>query len=60
MPQDLVEFIVEYGDGSTAQMAIDRYTLGMGDFVARIVAMERQLDGTLPEGTFVRVRRATE
>ena len=55
----LVEFIVEYDDGSTALMAFDRYTLGMGDFVARIVAWERLLDGTVPPGVIKSVRRAT-
>ena len=50
-------FVVEYEDGRTARIQIDRYTLSRGDYVARFVAMERQQDGDIPEGKIISVKR---
>ena len=57
MPESLVEFIVEYVEGDTALMAIDKHTLRNGDHVALLVAKERQRDGTLLAGTIKAARR---
>ena len=51
-------FIVEYEDGRTASITIDRSTLRSGDHVARIVAGERQRGGEIPDGEIKSVRRA--
>ena len=50
-------FSVEYEDGRTARMTIDRHTLRNGDHVARIIAGERQRAGKIPEGKIKGVRR---
>ena len=42
--------IVEYEDGRTTTITIDRWTLRSGDHVARIVAGEWQQGGRIPEG----------
>jgi hypothetical protein len=55
---DMVRFIVEYEDGGTCPMSIDRFTLRSGDHVARIIAREKQDGGQLPKGAIKAVRRA--
>jgi len=55
---DGIAFIVEYEDGRTAHMTIDRWTLRTGDHVAIVVAGEQQRGGRLPAGKIARVKRA--
>jgi hypothetical protein len=44
---DRVTFVAEYRDGTFARFDIDAWTLRSGDWVARIIARERQQDGSL-------------
>jgi len=57
----MIRFIAEYEDGSTEPFDVYRYDLRSGDFVARIVAGERQRDPIefrrLKAGRVVRVYR---
>ena len=48
-------FIAEYRDGSVARFEIDPWTLRNGHWVARIIARERQEQGSLKPGEIVRV-----
>jgi hypothetical protein len=52
-----VMFVVEYEDGRTAEFSVDRWTLSLGNYVARIIARERQEKGDLPPGEIRAVRR---
>ena len=52
---DRVTFIAEYRDGSVARFEIDPWTLRNGHWVARIIARERQEQGSLKPGEIVRV-----
>jgi hypothetical protein len=52
---DRVTFIAEYRDGSVARFDIDPWTLRNGHWVARIIARERQEQGSLKPGEIVRV-----
>ena len=57
----LIRFIAEYDDGSKEPLDIDSYDLRTGDWVARIIAGERQLGPIgfpqLKAGKIVRVYR---
>jgi hypothetical protein len=53
-----VIFVVEYEDGRTAEFSIDRWTLSLGDYAARIIARERQEKGDLPPGVIRVVKRS--
>jgi len=54
----MIRFIAEYEDGSTEPFDVYRYDLRSGDFVARIVAGERQRDPIgFRSGRVVRVYR---
>jgi hypothetical protein len=53
-----VTFVVEYEDGRTAEFSIDRWTLGLGAYAARIIARERQEKGDLPPGVIRVVKRS--
>jgi hypothetical protein len=57
MTSDRVMFVVEYEDGRTTEFSIDRWTLSLGDYAARIIARERQEKGDLPRGKIKAVRR---
>jgi hypothetical protein len=50
-----VTFVAEYRDGSVARFDIDPWTLRNGHWVARIIARERQEEGSLKPGEIVRV-----
>ena len=52
---DKVTFIAEYRDGSVARFDIDPWTLRNGHWVARIIARERQEQGSLKPGEIVRM-----
>jgi len=52
---DRVTFVAEYRDGSVARFDIDPWTLRNGHWVARIIARERQEEGSLKPGEIVRV-----
>jgi hypothetical protein len=52
-----VMFVIEYEDGRTAEFSIDRWTLSLGDYAARIIARERQEKGDFPPGEIRAVRR---
>jgi hypothetical protein len=54
---DDVTFVVTLKDGTTDFFTIDQFTLRTGDHVARIIAWERQRDGTLEQGEIVKVER---
>jgi hypothetical protein len=55
-----VGFVVEYKDGKRRHISINRYALLSGDHLARIVAREKQRDGTLPQGDIATIKRAPE
>jgi hypothetical protein len=57
MTSNRVMFVAEYEDGSSAEFSIDRGTLSLGDYVARIIARERQENGELPPGAIMALRR---
>ena len=58
MTSNRVTFVVEYEDGRTAEFSLDRWTLSLGDYAARIIARERQEKGDLPPGEIKALRRA--
>ena len=51
-----VKFVVDYEDGRTAELSIDRWTLSLGDYAAMLIARERQEKGDLPPGEIKTVR----
>ena len=57
MTSNRVMFVIEYEDGRTTEFSIDRWTLSLGDYIARIIARERQEKGDLPQGEIRAVRR---
>jgi hypothetical protein len=57
MSSNRVMFVIEYEDGRTAEFSIDRWTLSLGEYAARIVAREQQQKGDLPPGEISSVRR---
>ena len=59
MTSNRVTFVVEYEDGRTAEFSLDRWTLSLGDYAARIIARERQEKGDLPPGEIRAVRRSS-
>ena len=52
-----VTFIATYEDGRQLSFTVDKFILTGGDYVARIIASERQKAGELPPGTIVSVAR---
>jgi hypothetical protein len=56
-PSTDIPFIAEYADGSTHLFTIDKWTLRSGDYVAGIVAREKQTEGLLPNGEIKKVFR---
>jgi hypothetical protein len=58
MTSNRVAFVAEYEDGRTVEFSIDRWTLSLGEYAARIVARERQEKGDLPPGEIRAVRRS--
>jgi hypothetical protein len=52
-----VRFEVEFEDGSTAPMAIDRPALRSGDHVAHLIAAERKKAKLLPNKPIKSIRR---
>lgn len=54
---DIVTYIVEFDDGGTAYFTIDRFTNASGDYIARIIARERQSAGLIPNKPIKSVRR---
>jgi hypothetical protein len=57
MAAERVGFIVEYTDGSTVRITIDRNALRRGDQIVRSIAERRKRVGNLPEGEIAKVRR---
>jgi hypothetical protein len=57
MTSNRVAFVAEYEDGRTVEFSIDRWTLRLGEYAARIVARERQEKGDLPPGEIRAVTR---
>jgi hypothetical protein len=55
-----IGFVVEYKDGKRRRFSINRYALLSGDHLARIIAGEKQRDGTLPQGDIASIKRAPE
>ena len=53
-----VTFIATYEDGRQLSFTVDKFTLTGGDYVARIIAGERQRAGELPEGKIMSVARS--
>ncbi|MPZ38466.1 MAG: hypothetical protein GEU95_10405 [Rhizobiales bacterium] len=49
-PSDMLAFNVEYEDGRTIVMLVNRHNLRGVYGLARIIARERQEKGELPEG----------
>jgi len=57
MTRKRVIFVVEYEDGRTTEVSIDRWTLSLGAYAAMLIARERQEKGDLPPGEIRAVRR---
>jgi hypothetical protein len=57
MTSKRVAFVAEYEDARTVEFSIDRWTLSLSDYAARIIARERQEKGDLPPGEIRAVRR---
>jgi len=57
MTSNRVAFVAEYEDGRTVEFSIDRWTLSLGEYAARIITRERQEKGDLPPGEIRAVRR---
>jgi hypothetical protein len=57
MTSNRVAFVAEYEDGRTVEFSIDRWTLSLGEYAARIIVRERQQKGDLPPGEIRAVRR---
>jgi hypothetical protein len=57
MTDNDVRLVAEYDDGLKVHFTIDRCALEQGDHVARIIARDRQRDGSLPRGTIKTVSR---
>ena len=57
MGAEPVGFIVEYTDGSTVRITVDRNSLRRGDQIVRSIAEKRKRVGDLPEGQIANVRR---
>jgi hypothetical protein len=47
---DGIEFIVRYKDGRTAHIWISPWDLRRGDYVALMIARQRQRLGEIPDG----------
>ena len=60
MTRDRVRFVAEYEDGGICEFSIDRWTLSLGEYAARIIALEWQERGDLPAGRIKSVRRADQ
>jgi hypothetical protein len=58
MTSNRVAFVAEYEDGRIIEFSIDRWTLSLGEYAARIIARERQGKGELPPGEIRAVRRS--
>jgi hypothetical protein len=52
-----VTFIVEYQDGRTARVSVNRTTLRAGAHVARFVAEEWPRNGRIPEGNIKQLKQ---
>jgi hypothetical protein len=50
-------FMVSYADGRSAYFTAAPQETGLGDFLARSIASERQASGEIPAGRIVAVRR---
>ena len=53
-----VTFIATFEDGRQLSFTVDKFTLTGGDYVARIIAGERQKAGELPPGKIMSVARS--
>ena len=42
MTSDRVRVVAEYEDGRTCEFSIDRLTLSLGEYAAKMIARERQ------------------
>lgn len=54
-----IAFIVDYEDGRTARFYVSQWDVASGDDVVRIIAAERQREGSLPQGTISGFKRET-
>jgi hypothetical protein len=52
-----VMFMVSYADGRSAYFTAAPQETGLGDFLARSIASERQASGEIPAGRIIAVRR---
>jgi len=58
MDLDIIDYMVEYENGSKFRMSIDRRTILSNDQAAEIIAAEKQLTGEIPKAKIARVVRA--
>lgn len=58
MDLDIIDYMVEYENGSTFRMSIHRRTILSSDQAAKVVAAEKQLTGEIPKGKITRVVQA--
>jgi hypothetical protein len=52
-----VAFAVEYEDGRTARMFVSQWDVRSGDDAVRIIAGDRQREGSLPKGKIKNFKR---
>ena len=45
-----LRYCVEYDDGTIAHFSVDPRTMRHGNHVARLIALERQREGAIPQG----------
>jgi hypothetical protein len=58
MDLDVIDYIVEYENGSMFRMSIARRSILRSDDAVALIAAEKQLNGEIPKGKIVRVVRA--
>ena len=58
MDLDIIDYMVEYENGSTFRMSINRRTIVSNHQAAGVIAAEKQLTGEIPKGKITGVVRA--
>jgi hypothetical protein len=57
MDLDIIDYMVEYENGSRFRMSINRRTILSSDQAAEVIAAEKQLTGEIPKGKITHVVR---
>ena len=59
MDLGVIDYIIEYEDGSTWRMSVKRAAALSTEDAARVIADEKQLTAEIPAGKILRAVRAT-